>query len=103
MCEYCGDAGEIEVDNNGPVIGCPLCAKPIDMDDNRSAIEQWADSNQRGFAELDKAWWNAGMLHWPDSVAQLYKWNDGNWRTLTPLAFDDFILLTQVMRIKTGG
>jgi len=25
MCDYCDDTGQIEMDNNGPIVDCPLC------------------------------------------------------------------------------
>ena len=31
QCQYCDDDGWIEQDNNGPIVGCPVC-NPNDED-----------------------------------------------------------------------
>jgi len=32
MCEYCDDKGEIETDNNGPIVKCPVCEYDYEQD-----------------------------------------------------------------------
>jgi hypothetical protein len=37
ICSYCNDAGEIETDNNGPIVPCPVCSETSQPPNSKEA------------------------------------------------------------------
>ena len=48
MCKYCGGTGEIEMDNNGPIVQCPLCSK------DKTDEQFMADSFRLSMKSMDR-------------------------------------------------
>ena len=47
-CGYCAAAGEIELDNNGPIVACPVCsgARFVDLADLEASVIQGAGDGE---------------------------------------------------------
>lgn len=53
MCDYCGGTGEIETDNNGPIVPCPVC-KPLGRDDRIGLADRRAKQRQPAHVGPDR-------------------------------------------------
>lgn len=55
QCLYCDGNGEIEMDNNGPIVSCPICAPPEDSSTptHKELVEALREA-KRGLEEVDR-------------------------------------------------